>query len=75
MPLLFAIPDGIEQILCSGGSVKRGSEASHKAKLWEETKDPSIIWEGHYAGIEEPYCQIEKLQNLEQLPDTGCGVV
>ena len=44
---------------------------AHTAKLWEETKDPSIIWEGHYAGIEEPYCQIEKLQNLEQLPDTG----
>ena len=43
----------------------------HTAKLWERTKDPSIIWEGHYAGIEEPYCQIEKLQNLEELPNKG----
>jgi kynurenine formamidase len=44
---------------------------SHTAKRWAETKDPSIIWEGHFAGIETPYCQIEKLQNLEELPDNG----
>ena len=43
----------------------------HTAERWKETKDASIIWEGHYAGIEEPYCQIEKLQHLEDLPDNG----
>ena len=36
--------------------------------------DPSIIWEGHKAGREKAYCQIEKLANLEQLPATGFTV-
>ncbi len=43
----------------------------HMARKWEQTRDPSIIWEGHFAGIEIPYCHMEKLQNLEQLPDNG----
>jgi kynurenine formamidase len=37
--------------------------------------DPSIIWEGHKAGREAGYCQLEKLHGLEQLPDTGFTVV
>jgi kynurenine formamidase len=43
----------------------------HTRRRWEETGDPSIIWEGHYAGREIPYCHMEKLANLEQLPATG----
>ncbi|MBT0961180.1 cyclase family protein [Denitromonas iodatirespirans] len=35
------------------------------------TGDPSIIWEGHKAGLEIGYCQMEKLANLDQLPDHG----
>jgi kynurenine formamidase len=31
--------------------------------------DPSIIWEGHKASREIGYCHIEKLSNLESLPD------
>jgi kynurenine formamidase len=41
------------------------------AKKFAETRDPSIIWEGHKAGIEVGYCQIEKLHNLESLPFFG----
>jgi len=41
------------------------------AKRWMETKDPSIIWEGHRASMEIGYCHMEKLANLDQLPDTG----
>jgi kynurenine formamidase len=41
------------------------------AKRFQETGDLSIIWEGHYAGIEIPYCQMEKLYNLEKLPAVG----
>lgn len=37
--------------------------------------DPSIIWEGHKAGREIGYCQLEKLHRLEELPDTGFTVV
>jgi kynurenine formamidase len=30
--------------------------------------DKSILWAGHYVGIQREYCHIEKLANLEQLP-------
>lgn len=41
------------------------------AKEFDQTGDPSLIWEGHFAGIEKSYCQLEKLTNLSQLPFTG----
>ncbi len=43
-------------------------------KLFEETGDPSIVWDGHKAGADVAYCQIEKLQNLEELPPFGFTV-
>ncbi len=43
----------------------------HTAQKFSHTKDPAIIWEGHRAGNEIPYCHIEKLSNLEKLPATG----
>jgi kynurenine formamidase len=43
----------------------------YTAKKFAETKDPSIVWEGHRAGMEIGYGHIEKLANLEQLPATG----
>jgi kynurenine formamidase len=42
-----------------------------QAKEFVQTKDASIIWEGHFAGIETGYFQIEKLTNLDLLPSTG----
>jgi kynurenine formamidase len=36
-----------------------------------ESRDPSIIWEGHKASLDIGYCHIEKLANLEQLPPDG----
>ena len=47
----------------------------HTARRWKATGDPSIIWEGHKAGMERAYCQIEKLGNLECLPATGFDVI
>ncbi|MEO0999131.1 MAG: cyclase family protein [Pseudomonadota bacterium] len=41
------------------------------AQRWAETKDPSIIWEGHRASMEIGYCHMEKLANLDRLPATG----
>ena len=35
---------------------------------FQKTRDKSIIWGGHYAGIEKEYCHIEKLANLDKLP-------
>jgi len=43
----------------------------HTARRYAETGDASLIWEGHKAGREIGYCQIEKLHNLECLPPTG----
>lgn len=39
-----------------------------------ESGDPSIIWEGHKAGRDIGYGQMEKLANLHLLPDTGFWV-
>ena len=41
------------------------------AQAFAESNDPSIIWEGHRAGMEIGYCHIEKLSNLESLPAHG----
>jgi kynurenine formamidase len=35
---------------------------------YERTGDGRFIWPAHFAGIEAPYCQIEKLANLDALP-------
>jgi kynurenine formamidase len=37
-------------------------------KQFKEDGDPRKIWEAHRAGIEQEYCQIEKLANLDKLP-------
>jgi kynurenine formamidase len=44
---------------------------SHTATKYAETQDPSIIWEGHKAGLNIGYCHLEKLHNLEALPPHG----
>ena len=41
------------------------------AKRYAETGDASLIWEGHRASMDIGYSHIEKLANLELLPDTG----
>ena len=33
--------------------------------------DALKVWQGHWAGIEQPYCHMEKLLNLEKLPAHG----
>ena len=44
---------------------------SFTRKRFAENRDPSIIWEGHKAGRDIGYCQMEKLANLHLLPSTG----
>lgn len=48
---------------------------SFTAKRYAETKDSTIIWEGHKAGMIIGYCHMEKLSNLESLPSAGFDVV
>ena len=41
----------------------------------QRTGDATKIWEAHFAGLEREYCQIEKLVNLDLLPEpTGFQV-
>ena len=47
---------------------------SHTAGRYAESRDPSIIWEGHKAGRDIGYCHLEKLHNLEALPGDGFTV-
>ena len=41
----------------------------------KQTGDVSLIWEGHRAGREIGYCQMEKLHDLDKLPADGFMVV
>ena len=43
----------------------------HTAKKYKDTKDASLIWEGHRAGMIKGYSHIEKLANLNSLPSHG----
>lgn len=47
---------------------------THSAKVFAETRDVGLIWEGHKAGRDIGYSQIEKLTNLELLPSDGFTV-
>ncbi|MBZ6013686.1 cyclase family protein [Leuconostoc gelidum subsp. gelidum] len=45
------------------------------AEKFAKTKDSSIIWEGHYSGTTIPYYQMEKMGNLDLLPDDGFTII
>jgi len=47
---------------------------AHTAENYSKDRDPSIIWEGHKAGMDIGYCHLEKLHNLEVLPASGFTV-
>jgi kynurenine formamidase len=44
---------------------------SFTRKRYCESRDAAIIWEGHIAGRDIGYCQMEKLANLDLLPADG----
>lgn len=43
----------------------------HTARAYAEQGDAGLIWEGHKAGRERPYYQMEKLHQLDSLPPNG----
>ena len=45
-----------------------------KESIEEKKPDPSILWEGHYAGIELGYFQMEKMANLDKVPPVGATI-
>jgi kynurenine formamidase len=81
--LLSGCGMGAEATLCltSQGVRVTGTDAwswdapfAHTARRYAETRDASIIWEGHKAGRRHGYCHLEKLGNLEALPPVGFTV-
>ena len=46
----------------------------YTAERYKQTRDASVIWEGHKAGRHIGYCHIEKLHNLDKLPSKGFTV-
>jgi kynurenine formamidase len=46
----------------------------HYTARFKASGDASIVWEGHKAGRERAYSQVEKLHNLEALPSKGFTV-
>ncbi|MFX0134012.1 MAG: cyclase family protein [Candidatus Hodarchaeota archaeon] len=45
-----------------------------KKSIEDKKPRPSIIWEGHFAGIELGYFQMEKLTNLDKVPPIGATI-
>jgi kynurenine formamidase len=45
-----------------------------KKSIKEKNPNPSIIWEGHFAGIQLGYFQMEKLINLDKVPSVGATI-
>ena len=45
-----------------------------KKMIRAKNPDPSIIWEGHFAGIQLGYYQMEKLANLDKVPPVGATI-
>ncbi|MFW9947159.1 MAG: cyclase family protein [Candidatus Odinarchaeota archaeon] len=45
-----------------------------KASVKAKEPNPSIIWEGHFAGRELGYFQMEKLWNLDKAPAVGATI-
>ena len=66
---LFLASNGVKVVGTDGWSWDAPFSAT--AKRYAETHDASLIWEGHKAGREIGYCQMEKLHNLEVLPSHG----
>jgi len=69
---LWLIEQGVHLVGTDAWSWDR--PLSLTAKEFQHSKDSSIIWEGHFAGLKKPYCHIEKLANLDQLPHFGFQV-
>ncbi len=61
----------MEQDFSDADTVKLVCAGTTRRERFAASGDASIIWEGHKAGRDIGYGQMEKLANLEQLPDHG----
>jgi kynurenine formamidase len=63
---LWLVEQGIHLIGIDAWTLDRSF--SSIAAEFQRTRDARILWEAHFAGLEREYCQIEKLANLELIP-------
>lgn len=66
---LWILDQGVHVVGTDGWSWDR--PLPFQAEEFIRTRNASIIWEGHFAGMEKGYFQIEKLTNLEKVPAAG----
>ena len=69
---LWLLDRGIKIVGTDGWSWDR--PLPYIAQDFARTRDSSLIWEGHFAGIEKEYYHMEKLTNLDQVPPFGFKV-
>jgi kynurenine formamidase len=62
---LFILEKGVKVVGIDAWSWDR--PLPFMAKEFQQNRDPSIIWEAHFAGIEMGYCHLEKLANLSAI--------
>jgi kynurenine formamidase len=62
---LFLLEQGIRVVGIDAWSWDR--PLPYLAQEFQETGDPKVIWEAHFAGIEKGYCHMEKMANLSQI--------
>jgi kynurenine formamidase len=61
---------GTQEYLVKGAGMERESTLyllKKGAKEFQETGDPKVVWEAHFAGIEIGYCHMEKMANLSAI--------
>jgi kynurenine formamidase len=63
---LWLVKQGIHMIGIDAWTLDR--EFAAQIADFKRTGDGSHIWPAHFAGITKEYCQIEKLTNLDQIP-------
>jgi kynurenine formamidase len=62
---MFILEKGVKVVGIDAWSWDR--PLPYQAKEFQQYRDPSIIWEAHFAGIEMGYCHLEKLTNLSAI--------
>lgn len=63
---LWLVEQGVKVIGIDAYTIDRPFHSMKKD--FKATGDGGKIWPAHFAGIEQEYCQIEKLANLEEIP-------
>lgn len=62
---LFLVEQGVKVVGIDAWSWDR--PLPYLAKEFQDTGDPKVVWEAHFAGIEACYCHMEKMANLSAI--------